>query len=164
MGPERRTLSPGRTDAGLISMPGIGAPMPVVEMYMRSALPCSTTLVSPPTMRTPASRAASAMACNFCLQYFGGQARFENESDDQSFGTCARNGEVVYGTIDGEFADGAAGKAQRIHDEAIGGDGDAARRSIFKCAASASGSVEAPQSSGAKRPSIRRRLALPPAP
>jgi hypothetical protein len=52
----------GRTDAGSISIPGIGAPIPVVEMYMESALPCSTTFVSPPTIRTPASRAASPMA------------------------------------------------------------------------------------------------------
>ena len=36
--------------------------MPVVVMYMLSALPCSTTLVSPPTMATPARRAAFAMA------------------------------------------------------------------------------------------------------
>ena len=36
--------------------------MPVVVTYIRSALPCSTTFVSPPAMRTPASRAAFAMA------------------------------------------------------------------------------------------------------
>ena len=42
--------------------PGIRRPMPVVVTYIWSALPCSTTLVSPPAMRTPASRAAFAMA------------------------------------------------------------------------------------------------------
>ena len=41
---------------------GRGRPMPVVVMYMRSALPCSTTLVSPPAILTPAARAAPAMA------------------------------------------------------------------------------------------------------
>lgn len=36
--------------------------MPQLLMYMPSALPCSTTLVSPPAMTTPARRAADAMA------------------------------------------------------------------------------------------------------
>ncbi len=40
----------------------MSSPTPVVLMYILSALPCSTTLVSPPTMETPALRAASAMA------------------------------------------------------------------------------------------------------
>ena len=39
-------------------------------------------------------------------------------------GFGAGDGEVVYGAVDGEFADGAAGKTQRVNDKAVGGEGE----------------------------------------
>ena len=43
--------------------------MPAVVMYMRSALPCSTTLVSPPTIRNAGIARGLRHGANF---------RFEN--------------------------------------------------------------------------------------
>ncbi len=122
MGPEIRTLSPGRTDAGLISIPGIGAPMPVVEMYMESALPCSTTFVSPPAIRTPASLGGRGHGLNFGLQNFRRQTGFENERHHEDFRFRAGNCQVVHGAVYGQLADRAARKAERLDDEAVGGD------------------------------------------
>ena len=61
--PDRPVVTALIPDAAMRGLTArVGAPMPVVETYMESALPCSTTFVSPPAMRTPASRAAAAMA------------------------------------------------------------------------------------------------------
>ena len=62
MGPERRIRSPGRTVEAPNVRPGMGVPSPVVVRYIRSSFPCSTTLVSPPTIGTPAAWAARANA------------------------------------------------------------------------------------------------------
>jgi hypothetical protein len=66
-----------------------------------------------------------AHGLNFCLQNFGGQARFEYEGDDQSFRFRAGNRQIIDGSVDGELANGAAGKTQRLDDETVRGDGDA---------------------------------------
>ena len=90
-----------------------GCPRPVVVMYMPSALPCSTTLVSPPAMRTPAAFGRLGHGANFGFQNSSGKARFEDERDHHRFGFGARNGEVIHRSVHGELADGAAGKASR---------------------------------------------------
>ena len=59
--PETSTLSPGRARSPRTSTPSRTTPTPVVVMNTPSPLPCSTTLVSPVTTGTPASRDASAM-------------------------------------------------------------------------------------------------------
>jgi hypothetical protein len=46
--------------------------MPVVLMNTPSPLPCSTTLVSPVTMGTPASRAAAAIDSTMRLRSASG--------------------------------------------------------------------------------------------
>ena len=91
--------------------PGIRRPMPVVVMYIWSALPCSTTLVSPPAMRTPASRAAFAMARTSASSTRRRQPGFENVGDNQRFRPGARDRQIVHRAVDRKFADRAAGKA-----------------------------------------------------
>jgi hypothetical protein len=59
--PERRMAWPGRARWAEISTPSGTTPIPVVVMKTPSPLPFSTTLVSPVTTGTPASRAAAAM-------------------------------------------------------------------------------------------------------
>ena len=97
-------------------------PMPQLVMYMPSALPCSTTLVSPPAITTPARRAAAAMARTSASR-IGGQSGFENESHDQASARAPGHRQVVYRAVHRQFADGAAGKTQGLYHEAIGGDG-----------------------------------------
>src|SRR4051812_1315062 len=58
--PESRIRSPGR--AGANAARGSRRPMPVVQTYMPSAWPRSTTFVSPVTTVTPAASAAAAIA------------------------------------------------------------------------------------------------------
>ena len=123
--------------------------MPAVVMYMRSALPCSTTLVSPPTMRTPASRAAFAIARTSASSTSRGQAGFEHVGDHQRFGAGAGNRQVVHRAVDRQFADGAAGKAQRLdHELSVV---MAMRVPLMStCAASPSGSVESIRTAAAR--------------
>ena len=47
-GTERRMASPGRAERAEHYRPGMRRPTPAVVMYMRSALPCSTTLCRRP--------------------------------------------------------------------------------------------------------------------
>ena len=52
------------------------------------------------------------------------KAFFEHKSDDHGVALGPGDGKIVHGAIYGKLADGAAGKAQWLHDETIGGDGD----------------------------------------
>ncbi len=61
MPPLRMTASPSRTAAEPSSWATTISPTPVVVMKSPSAAPRSTTLVSPVTIGTPASRAVAAM-------------------------------------------------------------------------------------------------------
>ena len=60
--PDSRMRSPGRRPAGDRFARGSTRPMPVVQTYIASAWPRSTTLVSPATISTPAASAAVAIA------------------------------------------------------------------------------------------------------
>src|SRR5215217_74704 len=60
--PDSRIRSPGRIAAGDRWARGSRLPTPVVHTYIPSALPRSTTLVSPVTTCTPAACAAAAIA------------------------------------------------------------------------------------------------------
>ena len=98
--------------------------MPVVVMYMQSALPCSTTFVSPPTIVTPALRAALPMARTSPSRTGVGSPASSTKVTTMASALRSGNGQIVHGSIYGKFADGTAGKAQRLYDEAVGGDGD----------------------------------------
>ena len=94
-----------------------------------------------------------------------GEAFFEDEGDDHGMGSGAGDGEIVDGSVDGEFADGAAGKTQGLDDEAVGGEGDGGCRRFRRRRRRPSRLGRAAERrSGANRPSTSLRLALPPAP
>ncbi len=61
---------------------------------------------------------------DFRFQNFRRQSGFENERDDHRFGPRAGNRQIVYRAVHRQFADRAAGKTQRLHHEAVGGDRD----------------------------------------
>ena len=65
--------SPGRAFAPDTSIPCGTTPTPVVLMNTPSPLPCSTTLVSPVTTATPASRAAAAIDCTMRFRSASGK-------------------------------------------------------------------------------------------
>ena len=113
MGPESKPCRRARTDArSIVDSRNRAADAGGGDVHA-SALPCSTTLVSPPAMLTPARSAASAMARTSASR-IGGQAGFENEGDHHRFGTRAGNRQIVHGAVDGQFADGAAGKRRGL--------------------------------------------------
>ena len=85
--------------------------MPVVVMYIWSALPCSTTLVSPPTIALRPCGGAGHGA-HFRLQNFGGQAGLEHKTHHDRLRLRARNRQVVHRAVDRQLADRAAGKTQ----------------------------------------------------
>ena len=62
IGPDTMIRSPGRSPAVDSSARGSSTPTPVVQTYILSAWPRSTTLVSPVTICTPAASAARAAA------------------------------------------------------------------------------------------------------
>ena len=72
---------------------------------------------------TPA-RAAARHGAHFGFQNFGRQAGFEDVSHHQRLRSRAGNRQIVHGSVHRQFADRAAGKAQRLHHEAVGGDGE----------------------------------------
>ena len=80
--PETSTLSPGLQVASPRGRRRRrAAPTPAVLMKMPSPWPFSTTLVSPVTMWTPASRAASRIETRIRLQVLDGEALLEDEAD-----------------------------------------------------------------------------------
>ena len=54
--------------------------MPVVVMYMSSALPCSTTLVSPPTIGNAGLLSGVGHRANFRFEHRSRQTRLKNEA------------------------------------------------------------------------------------
>ena len=131
---------------------------------MPSALPCSTTLVSPPTICDASLLGGSCHGANLSLEHLGRQPGFQHEADDDGFGLRAGNRQIIHRAVDGKLANRASGKAQRLHHEAVGGHGEANASDVDR------GSIVQAQvwrdrnSRGANRPSTRRRLAMPPAP
>ena len=61
---------------------------------------------------------------NFGFEERTCEAFFKDKRDDHRVRFGSGDSEVIHGPIDGEFADGAAGKAQGMNDEAVGGEGD----------------------------------------
>ena len=90
---------------------------------MPSPFPRSTTFVSPVTNLHSGLRRGLLHRRDDRAQRIHRQAFFKNESRAQVERTRAAHGEIVDSAVDGEVADGAAGKNQRVHDERIGGEG-----------------------------------------
>ena len=99
--------------------------MPVVVMNSLSAELRFTTLVSPVTIETPAAAAAAAIDATTSRQFLHRQALLHDERGGKTERPGAAHRQVVHRSVDGQFADVAAGKKQRRHHERIGGEGDA---------------------------------------
>ena len=117
-------MSPGRTLLGSIAAGATIWPTPAVLMNMPSALPRSTTLVSPVTSRTPAVAAASTHRHRDPAQGRNRQPLLQYEADAEIERPRSTHGEVVDGAVDGESADVAAGEDEWLHHVGIGGEGD----------------------------------------
>lgn len=74
------------------------------------------------------ARAARGGGQGFQLgaEHAGGQAGFENQRHGDRHRPGAGHGQIVDRAVDGQFADRAAGKPQRLNDEAVCRHGDAA--------------------------------------
>ena len=121
--PLTSTASPGRARSAPRSTPSRITPMPVVVRKSLSQAPLCTTLVSPVTMATPASRAVAAIEAAICAQQVDRHALLDDRGAGEIERDCAADREVVDRAADRELADVAAGKEQRIDDEGIGGEG-----------------------------------------
>ena len=138
-------------------------PTPVVVMYMPSALPCSTTLVSPPTIVTPARRAASAMARTSASRISVGNPASSTKVTTMDLGLAPDTARSFTVPLIASSPMEPPGKRK----------GFTTKQSVVmairvpaisRAAESPSGSLDEPNRSGANRPSINRRLAMPPAP
>ena len=98
-------------------------PTPAVEMYMPSAAPRSTTLVSPVTMDTPAAAAASAMSATISRR-----ASMENPSSstnaaDRASGRAPIMARSLTVPCTARWPDRPAGEAQGLDDVGVGAEG-----------------------------------------
>ena len=69
--------------------------------------------------------AAFAMARTSASRISVGRPASRTKVTTSACGAGAGDRQIVHRSVDGQFADGAAGKAQRLDDEAVGGDGQA---------------------------------------
>ena len=124
MEPLRMILSPGRARLGSMFTPFGTTPMPDVLMKILSALPRSTTFVSPVTSVTPAASAASRIDCTTRREIVHRQAFLEDEADREMQRARAAHGEIVDRAVDGQLADVAAREKDRADDVGIGAEGE----------------------------------------
>jgi hypothetical protein len=127
MVPETSTASPGWTLRADMAMPSRTIPKPVVEMKTPSPLPRSTTLVSPVTMRDARHARGLRHGTDDAVQIGQSDAFLQDEADRQREGVRPAHGHVIDRAVHGERADIASREEQRRDDEAVGGDGEAAR-------------------------------------
>ena len=104
------------------SIPGRITPMPVVVMNSLSQAPLFTTLVSPVTIFTPASRAVAAIERAIWRRRSIGDSFLDDDGARQVQRHRAADGKIVDRAADRKLADVAAGKNQRIDDEGVGGE------------------------------------------
>ena len=111
--------------------------MPVVAMNTPSALPRSTTLVSPVTTGTPDARAASPILSAMRFKSANAKALFDDEARGEIERLRTRHRDIVDGTVHGERADVAAWEEQwgdhvavGRHHHAAGGD---VERALGRC-------------------------------
>ena len=77
-------------------------------------------------LRRPRPRAARAIASTSAFSSSAGEALLEHEGQGERERPRARHGEVVDRPVHRELADRAAGEADRLDDERVGGEGDVA--------------------------------------
>ena len=125
MVPLSSTTSPGRARSPAISTPGGTRPTPAVLMNSLSALPRSTTLVSPVTICTPACSGRGRHRGDDPLQIGQGQPLFDDEPGAEPQRPGAAHAQVVDRAADGQLADVAAGEEEGADHVAVGGEGQA---------------------------------------
>ena len=104
--------------------PARTSPTPAVVTNRPSALPRSTTFVSPATTATPAASAARAIERGDPAQVGDGEALLDDEAGREPERRRAGDGEVVDRAVDGELADVAAGEEERLDDVGVGREGE----------------------------------------
>ncbi len=132
-------------------------------MYIRSAWPCSTTFVSPPAMVTPACRAACAIARTSASRTSVGNPASRMKVTTMDSGLAPDTARSLTVPLMASSPMEPPGKL----------NGFTTKQSVVMAnwvpaissvAESLKGSVEEPKRRGANKPSISRRLAIPPAP
>ena len=99
--------------------------MPAVVMYMPSALPCSTTLVSPPTIATPGGAAASAMARTSASRTSVGRPASRTKVTTSVWALAPETARSFTVPLTASSPMEPPGKRKRPDDETVGGDRDA---------------------------------------
>ena len=99
-------------------------PTPVVVRNSLSQAPLVTTLVSPVTMATPASRAVAAIERGDLAQEVDRHPLLDDRGAGEIERNRAADREIVDRAADREPADIAAGKEERIDHEGIGREGE----------------------------------------
>ena len=92
----------------------------VVQTYIESQRPRSTTFVSPATTSTPARLGGARDRLDLGAQVVRGEALLEHERQRERERPRAGDREVVHRAVDGELADRAARETDRPDDEAVG--------------------------------------------
>ena len=133
-------------------------------MYILSAWPRSTTLVSPVTISTPAVSRSGGDRLDLGPQLLGWQALLEHQREAERLRPRAGHRQVVDGAVDRELADRSAGEAHRPHDEAVGGHRQAEAVDRHDPGVAQLLQGLASRAAGTSRPSISVCVALPPAP
>ena len=114
--------SPGRIASAASRARGSRRPTPVVQTYILSAAPRSTTLVSPATISHAGGLGRARDRLDLGLQLVRGEALLEDQRQAQRERPRARHGEVVDRAVDRQVADRAAREADRLDDERVGGE------------------------------------------
>ena len=127
----------------------------------RRQWPRSTTLVSPATISTPGLLGGGGDRLDLGAQVVRGQPLLEDQRQAERQRARAGHGQVVHRAVHRQVADRAAGEADRLHHEAVGGHRHAlAHRARVGHGRRASSEPKA----GTNSPSISDWVALPPAP
>ena len=137
--------------------------MPAVVMYMPSALPRSTTLVSPPTMATPERRSALDIARTSASRIGDGRPSSSTNVTTMEWPLAPATARSFMVPFTASSPMEPPGK-RRGFTTKLSAVMAMGVPSISTRAASPSGSRELLHSSGANSPSTSLRLALPPAP
>src|SRR3954462_2663933 len=160
--PDSRMRSPGWAASGASEARGSRRPIPVVVMYMPSAWPRSTTLVSPATILTPASRAAAAIASTSAVSVSASSPSSRISERLSASGRAPATARSLTVPLTASSPIEPPGKRSGLTTNASGVMAICSSPTRSS-AASASGARPEPNA-GTKRPSIIVCVALPPAP
>ena len=120
--PESRIRSPGRSAGGREPRALVDQPEPGrADVHAVGVAALDDLGVAGDDRARPPPRPARAIASTSARSVLGGQALLEDQRQRQRERARAGHREVVDRAVDGELADRAAGEAQRLDDEGVGG-------------------------------------------